>query len=169
VVASINQFGFNQPIVIDRNNVIIAGHTRYQALVRLGWTTAPCVVLDVDEEKAKAYRIADNKTAEYAEWDDDKLIAELREITKTDDIQAFFDFDLTELLKETAGSLEKAIETETATAEKIKAAEDKQETGMEDASTQRTESMLDVVCPHCLGTFMIQKSSFDQDDEWKNK
>ena len=63
VKKSIQEYGFNQPIVTDKDLVIIAGHTRYKALLQLGWKEAPVVVLeDIAPEKAKQYRIADNKT-----------------------------------------------------------------------------------------------------------
>ena len=67
VANSIREFGFKQPIVVDKNGVIIVGHTRYKAAQKLGLETAPVVVADdLDEEKARAYRLADNKTGELA-------------------------------------------------------------------------------------------------------
>ena len=81
VVASIQNFGFKVPIVIDKDNVIIAGHTRLKAAEKLGLETVPCIVADdLTEEQVKAFRVADNKTAELAEWDFDKLQAELEEL-----------------------------------------------------------------------------------------
>lgn len=78
VANSIREFGWKQPIVIDRDGVIVAGHTRYKAAMRLGITTAPCVVADdLTEEQVKAYRLADNKVAERATWDFEALEAEL--------------------------------------------------------------------------------------------
>ena len=68
VANSIREFGFKQPIVVDKNGVIIVGHTRYKAAQKLGLETAPVVVADdLDEEKARAYRLADNKTNELAD------------------------------------------------------------------------------------------------------
>lgn len=70
VAESIRQFGFNQPIVVDENNVIVAGHTRYRAARKLGIEEVPVYQLKgLSEEQYRAYRLADNKTAEYAEWD----------------------------------------------------------------------------------------------------
>lgn len=88
---SIKKYGYNQPIVIDKDNVIIAGHTRYKAIRELGYKDVPVVVLDISEDKAKQYRIADNKAAEKSEWDDDLLMFELREIDELEDMQDFFD------------------------------------------------------------------------------
>ena len=81
VAGSIAEFGFRNPIIIDKDNVIIAGHTRLLAAKKLGLTEVPVVRADdLTEAQVKAYRIADNKTAEFAEWDTDRLIAELQDI-----------------------------------------------------------------------------------------
>ena len=78
VARSIKEFGFKVPGIIDSNNVIIAGHTRVKACKQLGITEVPCVIADdLTEDQIKAFRIADNKTAELAEWDLDKLNEEL--------------------------------------------------------------------------------------------
>jgi len=78
VAESIRAFGFKQPIVIDGSNVIIAGHTRLKAAKQLGLKTVPCVVADdLTEEQVKAYRLLDNKTNEFSEWDLTKLAIEL--------------------------------------------------------------------------------------------
>jgi site-specific DNA-methyltransferase (adenine-specific) len=91
VAASIEEFGFKVPIVIDKDNVIIAGHTRRKAAERLGLQTVPCIVADdLTEEQVKAFRLADNKTSEFAEWDFDKLNEELEELRDMDfDMLAF--------------------------------------------------------------------------------
>jgi site-specific DNA-methyltransferase (adenine-specific) len=81
VANSIREFGFKQPIVVDKHNVIIAGHTRYKAAILLGQEKVPCVVAsDLTEDQIKAYRIADNKTGELAEWDFTILDMELATI-----------------------------------------------------------------------------------------
>jgi len=78
---SIKEFGFKVPIVIDRNNIIIAGHTRLLASKKLGLETVPCIIADdLSNEQIKAFRLADNKTAEFATWDLSKLENELKEI-----------------------------------------------------------------------------------------
>ena len=79
VANSIKSFGFKVPIIVDRNNVIVAGHTRLKASKSLGYTEVPCVIADdLTEEQVKAFRLADNKTAELAEWDLEKLTEELQ-------------------------------------------------------------------------------------------
>lgn len=81
VAASIRQFGFLVPLVIDRAHIIVAGHTRYKAAQRLGMNTVPCVVADeLSEDQIKAFRLADNKVGEAAQWDMDLLPLELADI-----------------------------------------------------------------------------------------
>ncbi len=78
VANSIEKFGFKVPIVVDTNNVIVAGHTRYMASKKLGLETVPCIVADdLTEEQIKAFRLADNKVSEIATWDLNKLQLEL--------------------------------------------------------------------------------------------
>lgn len=85
VAASIENFGFKVPIVIDKDNVIIAGHTRRKAAERLGLQTVPCIIADdLTPEQVKAFRLADNKTSEFAEWDFEKLNEELAELRDID-------------------------------------------------------------------------------------
>lgn len=85
VANSIREFGFKVPIVIDKENVIVAGHTRLMAAEELGLTEVPCVVADdLTDEQVKAFRLADNKTAEKAGWDKSKLDIELGNILDID-------------------------------------------------------------------------------------
>lgn len=84
VAASIEQFGFLVPIVIDGTGVIIAGHTRLKAAKQLGLSVVPVVVADdLTEEQIRAYRLADNKTSELSAWDFGKLDAELAVLAET--------------------------------------------------------------------------------------
>lgn len=111
---SIKRYGYNQPIAIDTDNVIIAGHTRYKALRELGYENIACVVLDIDEEKAKEYRINDNKSNEFADWDDDKLMFELREIEELEGMEVFFGKgELDNLIEDQAFSVEEMDEEAT--------------------------------------------------------
>lgn len=81
VANSIREFGFKVPIVIDKNKVIVAGHSRARAAEKLGLEFVPCIVADdLTEEQIKAFRLADNKTAELATWDFDKLNEEMNGI-----------------------------------------------------------------------------------------
>ena len=81
VAASIREFGFQQPIVVDKDGVIIVGHTRLKAAEMLGLEKAPVVVADLSPEKARAYRLADNKTNEATSWDINILDGELADLS----------------------------------------------------------------------------------------
>ena len=81
VANSIKEFGFKVPIIIDKNNVIVTGHTRYKASKELGLEKVPCIVADdLTEEQVKAFRLADNKVSDYSIWDNKKLLQELDEL-----------------------------------------------------------------------------------------
>lgn len=81
VAASIKEFGFLVPMVIDKNNEIVCGHTRYKAAKSLGMKEVPCVIAEeLTEDQIKAFRLADNKVGEIAEWDMDLLPLELADI-----------------------------------------------------------------------------------------
>lgn len=81
VAASLKEFGFQQPIVVDAANVVIVGHTRLKAAKKLGLTTVPVVVAaNLSEDQVKAYRILDNRVGEIAEWDKELLSVELSAI-----------------------------------------------------------------------------------------
>jgi len=82
---SIQQFGFKEPIVIDKNKVIVCGHTRLKAAKLLGYEKIPCVIADdLTPEQIKAFRLIDNKTSEFAAWDLEKLETELENIELPD-------------------------------------------------------------------------------------
>lgn len=94
VANSIKEFGFKQPIVVDKDNIIVVGHTRFKAAKKLGLKEVPVVVAtDLTDEQIKAYRLADNKTNELAEWDDELLSGELSDIEMD---MSLFGFDLEE-------------------------------------------------------------------------
>jgi ParB-like chromosome segregation protein Spo0J len=104
VATSIRAFGWRVPIVIDEAGVILAGHTRYLAARKLGLTEVPVhVAVGLSSQQARAYRIADNQTANLSTWDDDKLIAELMGLQS-----AGADLDLTGF---TADDLARLLET----------------------------------------------------------
>jgi DNA modification methylase len=108
VAASIKEFGFRQPIVVDENGVIIVGHTRYKAALKLGLTEVPVhVAVGLSPAQARAYRIADNQTATIATWDDDKLpleLAALQEMGYNLDLTGFSADDLLRLLDSEANA-----------------------------------------------------------------
>lgn len=101
VAESIKQFGFKIPLVVDRNNVVVCGHTRLKAAKKLKLKTVPCIRADdLSEDQIKAFRLVDNRTAEIAEWDFALLEEELADVQL--DMTAF-DFDDL-LAEEEAGS-----------------------------------------------------------------
>lgn len=81
VANSIKQFGFKVPMVIDKDNVIVAGHTRFKASLELGLKEVPCIIADdLNEEQIKAFRLADNKVSEKADWNIELLDEELNDL-----------------------------------------------------------------------------------------
>jgi len=100
VAASLRQFGFRQPIVVDSDGVIVCGHTRWKAAQKLGLAKVPVhVATDLTPEQVRAYRLADNKTAELAEWDMDLLPIELKDLQAADFDLSMLGFDEDELAK----------------------------------------------------------------------
>jgi ParB-like chromosome segregation protein Spo0J len=100
VAASVREFGFRQPIVVDPEGVIVVGHTRYKAALKLGLERVPVhVATDLTAEQIKAYRIADNKSAELSDWDYDLLPIELGELKACDFDLGLLGFDQDELAR----------------------------------------------------------------------
>lgn len=94
VAESIRKFGFKVPLVVDRDGVIVTGHTRYKAAIQLKLDTVPCIIADdLTEEQIKAFRLADNKVSEKAEWDFDLLDGEIADLMDWDLEALGFDFD----------------------------------------------------------------------------
>lgn len=117
VAASIKEFGWQQPIVVDRDGVIIAGHTRYKAAQKLKCKEVPIVVAEnLTDEQVKAYRLADNKTGELAGWDFSALEEELAGLAEIDMSQFGFadpeaeDFNIDNLFAEAAPKEKEAKE-----------------------------------------------------------
>lgn len=97
VANSIKEFGFKVPIVLDKNNVIVAGHTRYKAAKLLKITEIPCIIAnDLSDDQVKAFRLIDNKAAELASWDIDLLNIELENIKDID--MELFNFEISNIL-----------------------------------------------------------------------
>ena len=95
VASSIKEFGFKVPIVIDKNNVIVNGHTRLLASKKLGLEEVPVIVADdLSDAQIKAFRIADNKVSEYASWDEELLKLELEQLEDMNFSMSEFDLNL---------------------------------------------------------------------------
>ena len=94
VAESIKQFGFKVPCIVDRNNVIVCGHTRIKAAVSLGLSSVPCIIADdLTPEQIQAFRLADNKTGELSEWDFSALEKELEKLSSCDIDMSLFGFN----------------------------------------------------------------------------
>ena len=94
VASSIREFGFKVPIVVDGKGVVVSGHTRLKAAKTLGLDEVPVIVADdLDDTKIKAFRLADNKVAELADWDESLLIKELEELDDLNYDMGQFDFE----------------------------------------------------------------------------
>ncbi len=110
MAASLREFGFRQPIVVDAEGVIICGHTRFKAAQKLGLEKVPVhVAKDLSPEQIKAYRIADNQTASLAEWNYDLLPIELGELQAANYDLGLLGFDQDELAKLLGGDLQEGL------------------------------------------------------------
>ena len=99
LIESIKDFGVNQPITIDKNNVIVTGNGVYKAAKAAGLTKIPCIILDdLSDEEVKQYRIADDKTQEFARWNEKKLRKELSYLQDPASMQPYFDQDILGML-----------------------------------------------------------------------
>ena len=100
VASSINEYGFQQPIVVDKNMVVIVGHTRLLASKKLGLKKVPIAIADLSKSQAKAYRLADNRTNEDSSWDEELLKGELLDLECLINTIGFEDSELEKLLEE---------------------------------------------------------------------
>lgn len=105
VMYSIEEFGFKNPIIIDKEGVIISGHTRRLAAIKLGMKEVPCIVGDhLTESQVKAFRLADNRVSEIATWDDDLLKEEMKNVLDMDlDIYGFDIGTVEDIMQEETG------------------------------------------------------------------
>ena len=156
---SIESYGFNVPILIDKNNVIIAGHTRRLALIELGWDEVLCAeIQEVNEEKKDKIRLLDNAIGSASKFDDIKLGRELRSIrdTSTDESWNTFsevfkdDSILTNLLKTSLGGALKPVTKET-----LDKAKEKQANKFGNKESKNDNEAI-VQCPKCSRDFTIR-------------
>ncbi len=145
VKTSIQSYGYVQPIVVDRNHVVIVGHTRLRALTELGVTEAQVYVLNVSEDKAREYRLIDNRTGELSQWDHRALVLELREFEEPLLNQFFPDIDLE------IGQLHDMAVTQ----EDVERATEKVQT----VTAAPIAPTVEVECPSCFHTFKVKAAS----------
>lgn len=99
VKKSLQEFGFQQPIIIDKENVVVAGNALYKAALELGFDKVPCIRTDyLTDEQIQQYRIADNKTSEFARWNEKKLRKELSYLESPQSLQYCFDENILSML-----------------------------------------------------------------------
>lgn len=155
VRASIERYGFQQPIVVDADGVIVVGHTRYRAALSLGYETIPCVRADLDPERAKEYRIADNKSHEHSSWDMSALVSELRQFSDVSALEDFFhDVDVQTLVADRAADSGVGAVTD----EQVEREKERTDSRFEAAGSGGTESKVEMTCPHCGGEFLVDKN-----------
>jgi hypothetical protein len=177
VKKSIERYGFAIPILLDMEGVIIAGHTRYKAALELGLEVIPCVYSAMEPKLAKEYRIADNKTAELAQWDLANLKLEMREVDAFE-VPGFSDAEMKIFFSDIsfggvadaagadvvdyAGGASPSPSTKSFSdydPAKEGAAYEKQEakmhTAFEGASKEAQDAYVNVTCPHCAGEFTV--------------
>lgn len=141
---AINEWGFTIPILVDDQNVVLAGHARLQAAKSLGMESVPCIVADGwSDEQKRAYVIADNKLAENSTWDTGLYFAELKELSESG-----FDLTLAGFDENMSFSYEPNLQPMTSyqdiTANDIDSAAERVGT-----ITPSTQKVTDVICPHC--------------------
>lgn len=143
VAKSIKRYGYRSPIVVDKSNVIISGHTRYEALKLLGHTEAQVIVSTMSKAKAKEFRLIDNKSSELAEWDKDKLIAEVRNIE-----QGMDDFFGKAELQKMIGDVTQ-IGKRTASQAEIDRAQERMENHFKEKTEALADKNVNCQCGHC--------------------
>ena len=146
---SITRYGFTQPIVIDPEGTIVAGHTRYKAALKLGLATVPTVTIGAD--LAREYRIVDNAVGAQSDWDIAKLIPELRALEL--DMQPFFgdELDVAAILRDTTFSADPVTNAGMAGADDALAGQ---------FATGDATKFIGITCPHCGGDFNIKEADF---------
>jgi hypothetical protein len=162
LVELIPKVGFNVPLVLDRDNVIVKGHTRWKAGIRLAMTALPCVYSDADEETIRLDRLADNRVQEFSGWDTDLLKSELGALNLP------FEFDLGSLNFDigVAGSVNFDINTPTEPAQVVAAppqenGQDHTGAGTDEGAAQpeppAQPDYLEVVCNKCGNHLFVAK------------
>ena len=151
---SIKKYGYNSPILIDKDNIIISGHTRYLALQEMEHTNIAIIRLDLDEQKAKESRIVDNKSSELAIWDNEKLMQELREVSDIEHMQQYFlDMNLDSMISENL-----QVKPINYTDENFEKSFNKEQ----DKFINNTQENLHrVLCPHCLKEHFINRDEIN--------
>jgi len=155
VIESIKKYGFRNPILIDENDVIISGHTRFKASIQLGMTNVPCIkITDLTDAQKKGFRIIDNKTQEYSDWDIDLLKFELKDIT--DDLGDMFEsFHLDDLFFDEKNSFNPNLYPQFSE-NKITEEDINKKNDELINKFQNNQNLKTIVCPHCEGEITFE-------------
>lgn len=149
VARSIEMFGWQQPIVVDNEGVIVVGHTRFKAAKSLGYTEVPVSVSPLSGDKLDEYRLADNRVGEMSQWDPEALAVEVREFDD-DFVEEFFpdvDMEISTIEEAREEYTEEEIEKGSQSAQSMKP--------VSDGVTHTT----DVECPSCVSVFQVRTTS----------
>jgi hypothetical protein len=160
VASSISEFGWRQPIVVDGEGVIIAGHVRYLAAKRLALKTVPVHVADdLTEQQVNTYRLADNRLHDETEWDFDVLGTVLGDLLDDETDLRFSGFDedeVTRILTGPGTAFEPTLTPTTGATETTSADVERAQSNMEGRFSGNPDT-IDVICPECALEFEISK------------
>lgn len=145
VARSIEEYGYQAPIIVDQKMTIIVGHTRYRALKQLGYTEAAVLISPLTPRQAKAYRIIDNRTSEYATWNPDHLTQELKELDTSIADNYFPHITLTPDFTDT----DPYTDTDVTTTQQQLADQ------FTNQNTRTLANHITLHCPHCLDTYTM--------------
>jgi len=143
-----------QPLVVDTDNVIIVGHTRYKALLELGWEKVPSIVSGMDKKLAKRYRLIDNSTGELSSWDWESLKFEIREIEEPETMPGFSEDTINRLLQDITDVADRELnqgnaDNRSISQDQVQQTQDRMDKAFQERSETRMQSYIDVTCPHC--------------------
>lgn len=153
---SISRYGYKVPLVVDDGYNIITGHARYTALKELGYTEIMVIVADdLDEEKAKEFRLADNKLSELSDWDMEALEYEMRDISELENLVGFTQDEVERLLTDVRTSVSEFNVTEA----QLERAETKKEGFAKERIEAFNEDLIEIHCPYCDKRWNAKKES----------
>lgn len=167
IAKSLEKYGFQQPIVIDGNNSIVSGNALYKAACQIGLSKVPCInVSELSDEEVKQYRIADNKTSEFARWNQDKLKKELSYLDDISTLQFCFDENLLSYISATPISQvsQREINNTPVNSVESKEKKEKEEVSFKESLSSIDKNMvakpveyIDHICSNCGKKIILKK------------
>lgn len=156
---SIKLYGFVDPVYVDKNYVIIVGHARYQAAKELGLEEIEIIVWDIPEEKARPYRLVDNKIHEYSTWDNN-IFQELKEFKNLEMARKLFPEFSFNVGQDQANF-------EPVSSDQVKTSEAKSKVKFSEFTAHHQNQLLTISCPKCAGQFNLKKADVINDIKYK--